>query len=58
MQSVNLEFLENNIERLFLQVHGAQTGICSWFTVIFMDPSQIQLEVEDISYSLLMTLAG
>ena len=58
MQSVNLAFLENNIERLFLQVHGMQTGICSWFIVIFVDPSQIHLEVADISYSLLMILAG
>ena len=58
MQSVNLSFLENNNERLFLQVHGAQTGICSWFTVIFVDPFQLPSEVADISYSLLMILAG
>ena len=58
MQSVNLAFLENNIERLFLQVHGMKKGICSWFTVIFLDPSQLHLEVADISYSLLMILAG
>ena len=58
MQSVNLSFLENNIERLFLQVHGAQIGIFSWFTVIFVEPFQLRLKFADISYSLLMVLAG
>ena len=58
MQSVNLAFLENNIERIFLQVHGVQTGICSWFIVIFVDPYQLHSEDVHISYSLLMILAG
>ena len=58
IQSVNLSFLEINIERLFLQVHGVKIGIRSCFTVIFVDPSQIHLEVADIFYFLLTILVG